>query len=82
MNFAARLIRASIYGVVVGTLSALTFAIGGAILSVITGNSVPLTPQQMGLLGFGLGFSAPVAMDFSRAFEESTTTETKKEEKQ
>lgn len=75
MKFAARLIRAATYGIVVGTTTALTFSIGGAILNVVTGGTVPLTPEQFALLGFGLGFSAPIAIDFSRAFEESVETE-------
>jgi len=80
MRLAARLVRAGVYGIVVGTLTALTFGIGGAILNVMTGGAVPLTPEQFGLLGFGLGFSAPVAIDFSQAFEEGNSTEQKKSE--
>jgi len=75
MNFGARLLRASGYGVVIGTLFGILFSIAGAVLNVITGNAAPLTPQQMALLGFGLGFAAPVALDLSKAFEESNKSQ-------
>jgi len=75
MNFGARLLRASGYGIVVGVLFGMLFSIAGAVLNVMTGNTAPLTPQQMSLLGFGLGFAAPVALDLSKAFEESTKSQ-------
>ena len=75
MNLAARLLRASGYGIVIGVLFGLLFSMAGAVLNIVTEGTVPLTPPQMALLGFSLGFAAPVALDMSKAYEESTKSQ-------
>jgi len=67
--FAAKLVRAAIYGVLIGVTTSLTFTIAGAVLNAIGVNV--LSPQTMGLMGFGLGFSAPLAVEYSKDLNES-----------
>ncbi len=71
-RFAGRLIRAFAYGMVLGPIMAVLASAAGALMSALSGTSLPLTPQQFALLGGVIGFAAPIAIDLSNQYEETS----------
>lgn len=71
-RFAGRLVRASTYGIIVGTILSLIFSIGVGIASALSGGTLPINSSQAAVMGFVLGFAAPLAIDLSNQYEETS----------
>ena len=66
-KFASRLVRAYVYGFLVGFMLFLAGLVFGQILSQLDFNVLP--PVGWGVIGFGFGFLAPVAIEISKEME-------------
>ena len=69
MKFGARLVRAFVYGQVLGfPLALLSYAFAVAI-NKLSGATI-IDPSAMALIGYGVGIAAPIGIEISKEAEE------------
>jgi len=68
MQLAGKLVRATVYGLLIGILFVVMFYCSGVIMNAF--GITQIEPKILALIGFIFGFSAPLAVEFSKDINE------------